>query len=93
INLNQVKEICIKVFTPKSNPRIPYVFWVWKSMDFQERESYDMLRITYDSHLRLKRILRPESWIGWPLRKDYIVPNFYEIQDALINRIVFNINE
>jgi hypothetical protein len=24
----------------------------------------------------------PESWIGWPLRKDYITPNFYEIQDA-----------
>jgi NAD(P)H-quinone oxidoreductase subunit J len=24
----------------------------------------------------------PEDWIGWPLRKDYISPNFYELQDA-----------
>ncbi|XP_057526287.1 NAD(P)H-quinone oxidoreductase subunit J, chloroplastic-like [Amaranthus tricolor] len=55
---------------------------VWKSADFQERESYDMLGISYDNHPRLKRILMPESWIGWPLRKDYTVPNFYEIQDA-----------
>ena len=38
--------------------------------------------ISYDNHPRLKRILMPESWIGWPLRKDYITPNFYEIQDA-----------
>ncbi|KAM0049835.1 putative NADH dehydrogenase (quinone) [Helianthus debilis subsp. tardiflorus] len=36
-----------------------------------------MLGISYDNHPRLKRILMPESWIGWPLRKDYIAPNFY----------------
>jgi hypothetical protein len=41
-----------------------------------------MVGISYDNHPRLKRILMPESWIGWPLRKDYITPNFYEIQDA-----------
>ncbi|KAL0748763.1 hypothetical protein Bca101_030765 [Brassica carinata] len=80
--VNQAEEVSIKVFTHRSNPRIPSVFWVWKSTDFQERESYDMLGITYDSHPRLKRILMPEIWIGWPLRKDYIAPNFYEIQDA-----------
>ncbi len=32
--------------------------------------------------LTLKRILMPEDWIGWPLRKDYITPDFYELQDA-----------
>ncbi|XP_021683960.2 NAD(P)H-quinone oxidoreductase subunit K, chloroplastic [Hevea brasiliensis] len=81
-DIDQPEEVCIKVFAPRKNPRIPSVFWVWKSADFQERESYDMLGIFYDNHPRLKRILMPESWIGWPLRKDYIVPNFYEIQDA-----------
>ncbi|WZZ60115.1 hypothetical protein YC2023_060222 [Brassica napus] len=62
--VNQAEEVCIKVFTHRSNPRIPSIFWVWKSTDFQERESYDMLAITYDSHPRLKRILMPKSWIG-----------------------------
>ncbi|PHT54966.1 NAD(P)H-quinone oxidoreductase subunit K, chloroplastic [Capsicum baccatum] len=80
--VDQPEEVCIKVFASRRNPRIPSVFWVWKSVDFQERESYDMLGISYDNHPRLKRILMPESWIGWPLRKDYIAPNFYEIQDA-----------
>ncbi|XP_028101301.1 uncharacterized protein LOC114300643 [Camellia sinensis] len=80
--VDQPEEVSIKVFAPRRNPRIPSVFWVWKSVDFQERESYDMLGISYDNHPRLKRILMPESWIGWPLRKDYIAPNFYEIQDA-----------
>uniref|UniRef100_A0ACD6AVJ4 Uncharacterized protein n=1 Tax=Avena sativa TaxID=4498 RepID=A0ACD6AVJ4_AVESA len=76
------EEVCIKVFAQKDNPRIPSVFWIWRSADFRERESYDMVGISYDNHPRLKRILMPESWIGWPLRKDYITPNFYEIQDA-----------
>ncbi|KAJ1254904.1 hypothetical protein BS78_K309100 [Paspalum vaginatum] len=62
--------------------QIPSVFWVWRSADFQERESYDMVGIFYDNHPRLKRILMPENWIGWPIRKDYITPNFYEIPDA-----------
>ncbi|KAM6547301.1 hypothetical protein CsatB_018977 [Cannabis sativa] len=52
------------------------------SADFQERESYDMLGIYYDNHPRLKCILMPKSWIGCPLRKDYIAPNFDKVQDA-----------
>jgi NAD(P)H-quinone oxidoreductase subunit J len=61
----------------------PLFYGFGVSADFQESESYDMLGISYDNHPRLKRILMPESWIGWPLRKDYITPNFYEMQDAL----------
>nr|QQP00223.1 NADH dehydrogenase subunit J [Selaginella nipponica] len=81
-DVDQPEELCIKVFVSKKHPRIPSVFWVWKSADFQERESYDMLGIFYESHPRLKRILMPDTWIGWPLRKDYIVPDFYELQDS-----------
>ncbi|WMV55036.1 hypothetical protein MTR67_048421 [Solanum verrucosum] len=67
-DVDQPEELCIKVFASRRNPRISSIFWVWKSVDFQERESYDMLGISYDNHPRLKRILMPESWIGWPLR-------------------------
>nr|YP_009556586.1 NADH-plastoquinone oxidoreductase subunit J [Drosophyllum lusitanicum]QBC67547.1 NADH-plastoquinone oxidoreductase subunit J [Drosophyllum lusitanicum]QBC72950.1 NADH-plastoquinone oxidoreductase subunit J [Drosophyllum lusitanicum] len=80
--VDQPEEVCIKVLAPRRNSSIPSVFWVWKSVDFQERESYDMFGIPYDNNPRLKRIFMPESWVGWPLRKDYIAPNFYEIQDA-----------
>nr|YP_009936598.1 NADH-plastoquinone oxidoreductase subunit J [Paphiopedilum barbigerum]YP_010178499.1 NADH-plastoquinone oxidoreductase subunit J [Paphiopedilum tranlienianum]QNT11225.1 NADH-plastoquinone oxidoreductase subunit J [Paphiopedilum barbigerum]QUV74528.1 NADH-plastoquinone oxidoreductase subunit J [Paphiopedilum tranlienianum] len=66
--------VILKVFAPRSNSRTPSVFWIWRSTDFQERESYDMLGISYENHPRLKRILMPENWIGWSLRKDYIAP-------------------
>jgi NAD(P)H-quinone oxidoreductase subunit J len=76
------EEIRVKVFVPRDDPRVPSVYWIWKSADFQERESYDMYGIVYEGHPNLKRILMPEDWVGWPLRKDYISPEFYELQDA-----------
>ena len=79
---DQPEEIRLKVFLPRDNPRVPSVYWIWKSADFQERESYDMYGIIYEGHPNLKRILMPEEWVGWPLRKDYISPEFYELQDA-----------
>lgn len=76
------EEVRIKVFLPRENPRVPSVYWIWKTADWQERESYDMYGIIYEGHPNLKRILMPEDWVGWPLRKDYISPDFYELQDA-----------
>nr|YP_009668148.1 NADH-plastoquinone oxidoreductase subunit J [Plagiochila chinensis]QCW58923.1 NADH-plastoquinone oxidoreductase subunit J [Plagiochila chinensis] len=81
-NADQPEEVCIKIFVSRKNPVIPSVFWIWKSADFQERESHDMFGIFYGNHPGLKRILMPDSWIGWPLRKDYVTPDFYELQDA-----------
>nr|WCR30485.1 NADH-plastoquinone oxidoreductase subunit J [Selaginella remotifolia] len=80
---DQLEELCVKVYTSKKDPATPSVYWIWKSSDFQERESYDMLGIIYENHPRMKRILLPDTWVGWPLRKDYIVPDFYELQDCL----------
>mgnify|MGYP002777012597 CR=1 FL=1 len=78
----QPSEVRLKVFLPRENPRIPSVYWIWKAADWQERESYDMFGIVYEGHPDLKRILMPEDWVGWPLRKDYVSPDFYELQDA-----------
>ncbi len=76
------EEVRLKVFLPRENPVLPSVYWIWRSADWQERECYDMYGIVYEGHPGLKRILMPEDWIGWPLRKDYISPDFYELQDA-----------
>ncbi len=81
-DVDQPEEVRVKVFVPRDDPRVPSVYWIWKSADFQERESYDMYGIVYEGHPNLKRILMPEDWVGWPLRKDYISPEFYELQDA-----------
>lgn len=81
-NADRPEEVRIKVFVPRDNPTVPSVYWIWKAADWQERESYDMYGIVYEGHPNLKRLLMPEDWLGWPLRKDYISPDFYELQDA-----------
>jgi NAD(P)H-quinone oxidoreductase subunit J len=81
-NADRPQEVRVKVFLPREDPRVDSVYWIWKGADWQERESYDMYGIIYEGHPSLKRILMPEDWVGWPLRKDYISPDFYELQDA-----------
>lgn len=81
-NVTAPEEVRVKVFLSREDPRVPSVYWIWKAADFQERESYDMYGIVYEGHPNLKRILMNEDWVGWPLRKDYISPDFYELQDA-----------
>jgi len=81
-NADRPEEVRLKVFLSREDPRVSSVYWIWKSADWQERESFDMYGIVYEGHPNLKRIMMPEDWVGWPLRKDYVSPDFYELQDA-----------
>ena len=79
----KIKEIRVKVFLERdSDLSIPSLYSIFKGSDWQERETYDMFGINYVDHPCPKRLLMPEDWRGWPLRKDYIQPDFYELQDA-----------
>jgi NADH-quinone oxidoreductase subunit C len=52
---------------------IESVVSVWTTADWLEREVYDMFGVRYVNHPDLKRILLPDDWVGFPLRKDYNV--------------------
>ena len=79
----QIKEIRVKVFLKRdSDLSVQSLYSIFKGSDWQERETYDMFGINYIDHPCPKRLLMPEDWRGWPLRKDYIQPDFYELQDA-----------
>ena len=50
---------------------VPTVTDLWVTADWLEREVFDMFGITFTGHPNLKRILLPDGWKGYPLRKDY----------------------
>lgn len=50
---------------------IPSAVPIWATANWLEREVYDMFGIKFDGHPDLKRILLPDGWKGYPLRKDY----------------------
>jgi len=79
----KIKEVRVKVFLKRdSDLSLPSLYSLFRGSDWQERETYDMFGINFKDHPCPKRLLMPEDWRGWPLRKDYIQPDFYEMQDA-----------
>jgi NADH-quinone oxidoreductase subunit C len=58
-------------------PVVPSVAGVWRGADWHEREVYDLSGVWFGGHPDLRRILCPEDWEGFPLRKDYTMPIEY----------------
>ena len=76
-------EVRLKVFLQRDGDlTVPSLYGLFRGADWQERETFDMYGIHYEGHPHPKRLLMPEDWKGWPLRKDYVQPDFYEMQDA-----------
>ncbi len=89
IELNEIKDNCsprevrLKVFLNRNGDlTVPSLYSLFRGSDWQERETFDMYGVNFKGHPHPKRLLMPEDWKGWPLRKDYVQPDFYEMQDA-----------
>lgn len=63
--------IFLKTEVPSCEAAIETLTDLWPAADWQEREVYDMFGIEFRDHPDMRRILLPEDWIGYPLRKDY----------------------
>ena len=64
-------KIRIRAQVPENDTKIDSVVPIWSGANWHERECYDMFGITFTGHPDLRRILMPEDWEGFPLRKDY----------------------
>ncbi|HVQ38173.1 MAG TPA: NADH-quinone oxidoreductase subunit C [Pyrinomonadaceae bacterium] len=61
----------LKVRLAESNVHVPTVTGVWRTANWHERETFDLVGIIFDGHPDLRRILLPEDWQGHALRKDF----------------------
>ena len=56
----------------RESPVLPSITSLWRGADFQEREIYDLLGISFSGHPKMERIFLWEGFEGYPLRKDYL---------------------
>ena len=63
----------LKVRVPGTDATVPTLSPVWQAANWAEREAFDFYGIHFDGHPDLRRILMPDDWDGYPMRKDYPV--------------------
>jgi NADH-quinone oxidoreductase subunit C len=66
------KRLRMKVRVPEGTV-VPSLSSIWRSANWAEREAYDFFGVHFEGHPDLRRILMPEDWEGFPMRKDYPV--------------------
>lgn len=74
VNLLDIRErrrVRLRVQVPEDDPTLPTLFDLYPGTEAMEREAFDMFGVEFSGHPDLTRILMPEDWIGYPLRKDY----------------------
>jgi len=77
-SLTHQHHLTVKVKLDRDNPAIDSVHEIWKVANWHERECYDLFGVDFKNHPDLVRILLPEDWEGFPLRKDYVAPDSFQ---------------
>ena len=73
LNTANGERLILSVFVNEPTLNVPSMYGLWKSADWLEREVFDMFGIRFDNHPNMKRLLMPEQFASFPLRKDYPV--------------------
>jgi len=83
-SIEKKHTIVVKVSLPRWEgevvgqlPSVPSVAGIWSTANWHEREVFDLSGVNFTGHPNMTRILCPEDWEGYPLRKDYEMPIEY----------------
>ena len=76
-SLKRHHRYTLKCRLSREDPKISTVESVWAVANWHEREAFDMFGIVFEGHSDMRRILCPDDWEGYPLRKDYKAPESY----------------
>lgn len=66
----------LSVLVDGESPTVDSITPVWPSANFYEREVFDLFGVRFEGHPNLRRILMPDDWQGYPMRKDYPVEGY-----------------
>jgi NADH-quinone oxidoreductase subunit C len=72
----QFHQLTLKVDTDRTSPKIATLENVWKSANWLEREVFDLYGVIFEGHSDLRRIMMPEDYDKYPLRKDFTDDGF-----------------
>jgi NADH-quinone oxidoreductase subunit C len=70
------QRLRLKVLVTEGDAHVPTVTGVWRTANWHERETYDLFGVVFDGHPDLRRILLPDDWRGYALRKDFPLRGF-----------------
>ena len=73
LSISRRETLRLRVRLPGESPVIETVVPVWPTANWHEREIFDLFGIRFEGHPNLRRMLLPDDWEGYPLRKDYPV--------------------
>jgi NADH-quinone oxidoreductase subunit C len=76
LSIPKKERVRLKVRLNSSNPVVESLTSIWPGANFFEREVFDLFGVRFSGHPYLRRILMPEDWEGYPLRKDYPVEGY-----------------
>jgi NADH-quinone oxidoreductase subunit C len=76
LSIPKKERVRLKVRLDGASPVVESITSVWPGANYFEREVFDLFGIRFTGHPYLRRILMPEDWEGYPLRKDYPVEGY-----------------
>jgi NADH-quinone oxidoreductase subunit C len=76
LSIPKKERVRLKVRLDGGSPALDSVTQVWPGANYFEREVYDLFGVRFAGHPYLRRLLMPEDWEGYPLRKDYPVEGY-----------------
>ena len=81
----------VRCFVPNDDfPTLPTLFEVWPSVNWFEREAFDLYGIVFENHPDLRRILTDYGFIGHPFRKDFPISGYVEMRyDTEQKRVIY----
>lgn len=76
LSIDRRERLRLRVKLPGNSATVGSVTAVWPTANWHERENFDLFGIQFEGHPDLTRILMPDDWEGYPLRKDYPVEGY-----------------